>query len=1491
MWGAEVSSPWTVTSFSGSFSNNSTTISGATWTLSDLTVGSNTKGEPNWSISGSKWKFGNSKDQFWSSYTLSTDYFKDYAVTKVEIGCYDNGKTESSVTVMQGSVTIGTQSVSTTTTTNVATLNETKGNGGTLSITFTSTVQASYFTKLTITFENLSSSVPCTVTFNVGDHGTCSTESLTEASAGTGVTLPAVDANDGWHFEGWSKDETPTSANAGAAGATFKPTQSCTVYAYYKVIPATPTFNVDAGEVEKGTTVTLSCTTDGATIKYTTDGNDPTSSSTTYSSAIILNADQTIKAFAIKDGVSSEVATATYTIATHTAQFSINGEIKNANNCYAAKGEAITFPADPKEDGVEFMGWMKGAGIDGTQDDAPTMVDKAAEKMGTDNVTYYAVFAVAEEGGASSYKEVSSVSEGTYVLVSEKTNNKFRYMPNTASAGSNPTLGEGITMSTSDGVTSLTNSITDNMLWDLVSTGSANQYYIRPHGNSTVGLGTTNSTGGNIRISSNYVNTKWTISTSTNYNWQFKNNNTTAMYLAVYADSNWRNYDNASTNQNGKFYLFKEFGGISYTDYCTTVSLDPQPTIVLSETALTEYAGNTNNSISVSVSEPAYTGILEASTDNDVVATASIVDGKVVIEAKEAGSATITITAPAVEGSWRKATATIAVTVKNKLAADLTFAELTQTVSMDAEPFAAYTISSKATDAETVTYSLDIKGDATGTPIASLSMVEGVPTITLSGSKATTDSRTIEVVATTEETHTYAAGEARYQLIVTKRDPQIAWSAASVTLDLNEEGNLPTLANPRNLTITYNSTNKDVADFNEGVLELKKAGTTTIHASIGSSGYYDAKTVSYELTFAPTYTVSFKYIDDTKAAEDLREETTGAGVELPGLTVEEGKLFKGWSTSAEPTSANAGVAGATYKPTANTPLYAYIVDVYAVTFNGTVEYGSFEVKNGNTAIASGDKFEANTTLTVVCTNDDHYHVASVTYNDTEISYENNNYSFTMPAEAVKVAVEFAEDAKYSVNWEVNGIVKSTESLYADQTVTAPAVDAIGGKVFRGWTTEKIEGDIDDEPTYVNVTSKSITDLGISDEITYYAVFATQSGEGNPNILKSVSGTITSGDYYLVDTYDGVDYQGNAAPHFWAMNGGLNASSGTSGGFTAMDISSYAIEENNSLTLDLTDVSESAWPTLYTITISNDGVSISRGEETYYCQGTNVSADLKTAYQSDYYIWSRISEGQGVNANRYSIEVDHGTGERCLLFYDHTASKNNNRTFKNQYRTNRGVGGTKIDEASFGSGYFYFLQAGSASYSGFCTSVTTTPEIGAGNWSTFCRDYDYVVTEGTAYSASFDNGVVTLTPFEEGTVFAAGTGVAIKAQSQYTITPATGDYTTVNETGLFGTIAPTAQEEGYAYYGITTKEINGENVTGFAKASSTLTLPAGKAFLKVAAVGAPARLDMTVLDRPNNPITTGVEQVTLGEGKKMLVRGQLVIIRGSKMYDMNGRLVK
>lgn len=113
-------------------------------------------------------------------------------------------------------------------------------------------------------------------------------------------------------FVGVSNSKTYT-----LVGYPYKTTNTTTfrvTEAYLK--PEAPQFSTTSKDFYEAFNLTLSCTTTGVTMYYTTDGSDPTIESTEYNSStgIIIPAESTtIKAIAMKDGMISDIATATYT--------------------------------------------------------------------------------------------------------------------------------------------------------------------------------------------------------------------------------------------------------------------------------------------------------------------------------------------------------------------------------------------------------------------------------------------------------------------------------------------------------------------------------------------------------------------------------------------------------------------------------------------------------------------------------------------------------------------------------------------------------------------------------------------------------------------------------------------------------------------------------------------------------------------------------------------------------------------------------------------------------------------------------------------------------------------------------------------------------------------------------------------------------------------------------------------------------------------------
>ena len=186
-------------------------------------------------------------------------------------------------------------------------------------------------------------------------------------------------ATDGADIYYTTNGDTPTSASAKyttpivlTEGVTIKAIainggdESEVVSATYSVKATTPSFSVDEGIYNTTQSVSLGCTTDGATIYYTIDGSEPTSSSTVYTTAIDVNATTTIKAIAIKAGLTeSEVASAVYTLKVLAPTFSVpEGDYDDEQNVElscATDGAKIyySFSGTPSSSSTLYSGAIK----------------------------------------------------------------------------------------------------------------------------------------------------------------------------------------------------------------------------------------------------------------------------------------------------------------------------------------------------------------------------------------------------------------------------------------------------------------------------------------------------------------------------------------------------------------------------------------------------------------------------------------------------------------------------------------------------------------------------------------------------------------------------------------------------------------------------------------------------------------------------------------------------------------------------------------------------------------------------------------------------------------------------------------------------------------------------------------------------------------------------------------------------------------------------
>ena len=140
-------------------------------------------------------------------------------------------------------------------------------------------------------------------------------------SSGKGVDISALPA-DGYQFTGWTGDV----VDSGNPVSVVTINDNKIVIANFEIDSPvdTPTLAPEPGIFEEPLDVSLSCTTEGASIFYTTDGTDPDEIFTLYTSPIHLDVTTEIRARAYKTGQEpSEVASGLLTISSQALSISV----------------------------------------------------------------------------------------------------------------------------------------------------------------------------------------------------------------------------------------------------------------------------------------------------------------------------------------------------------------------------------------------------------------------------------------------------------------------------------------------------------------------------------------------------------------------------------------------------------------------------------------------------------------------------------------------------------------------------------------------------------------------------------------------------------------------------------------------------------------------------------------------------------------------------------------------------------------------------------------------------------------------------------------------------------------------------------------------------------------------------------------------------------------------------------------------------------------
>lgn len=431
-------------------------------------------------------------------------------------------------------------------------------------------------------------------------NGANSTWTISAATSGEGTSIPGYSAfvitnvgasNRSFAFRKYNGDElyekfAPYANSASNMGGTN--------YFFYldifvkssEVTPVVslPTFNPVGGDYTTTQNVSISCETDGATIYYTTNGDNPTEESEVYASSIEVSETTTIKAFAKKEGMlNSGIATAIYNIIeTVTVSFYENGSLLETMS--VAKGDEIgELPVATAPDGFSFSGWTENE-ISGNVNMSPAMMTTST--IVNENMSVYAVFSISNNNCVET--ELTSITSTDAVIIAISKEDKYYAMSQMKGSSGQPTAYE---LQVSDN--KVIGAIPDDIKWNIAYNDG--DMIIHPDADEETWLYCTSGSNNNsVRIGSNTDNNIFEIKTiqiEEEIYPDYLYNRTTERFVGAYYDGDvavdWRAYKLTAsgafpTNIKNQTYHFYKTEGTSY--YCTNIDIPQTQTIATNTT-------------------------------------------------------------------------------------------------------------------------------------------------------------------------------------------------------------------------------------------------------------------------------------------------------------------------------------------------------------------------------------------------------------------------------------------------------------------------------------------------------------------------------------------------------------------------------------------------------------------------------------------------------------------------------------------------------------------------------------------------------------------------------------------------------------------------------------------------------------------------------------------------------------------------------------------
>lgn len=768
-------------------------------------------------------------------------------------------------------------------------------------------------------------------------------------------------------------------------------------------------------------------------------------------------------------------------------------------------GGSVTLPERAGCIGYTFKGWTKSWKEEQEvwTTTAPTIIP-AGSYTPTANESLYPVYTKTEGGGTSyQFQKVTALSQikagGTFII----TNGSY-YLPNAQASSSGPVKADMVAVT--NGV--VTGAVTDAMKWTFSAADANGKITIKSAANSNYYLYTTNSNGG-LRVnntSDTWTFEEYTVSKILGFAMKSTSN---SRYCAVYTDgSDWRSYTtknaaNYETNS-GRLDLYKYTEISSNTTYYISVP-DCDPCNALQAPNVTATA--TANSITLS-----WAAVSGATSYNIYNYTTE--------ETDETTNLTYTFNGldPNTEYEWEVEAVSTTCNGKGKKGTTTTLNACEQLgVATDLTVETDYV----HTDGKTYVKFNWTPADNTKNNAASQKLCFGK----VGEAGTCVDDLANNITWTGDE--------------VSKLEPGTYWWSIQALGDgvkycdgdAKEGTNFTIIA--YNIIIDSNiQYGKVTTDLTQAVVDKTVTLTATPDKGYQFSSWIVTRDGGGTVEVTNNkFTMPASNVTVSATFEALPKLTTPTNLSVSDISCSGATLA--WSAVAgaskyELRLTNTSTSNTTTSyPTTNS---AYLTLAAGTTYSWTVQAIGDGLTYNSSEVATGEDFTLHYTITynenggsiveddcgttlpseLPTTTKSHYTFIGW-YMDKEL-----NTPATAGAKLTQNTTLYAkwEEIKFTITWSINENTTNSQELQEGTTITPPAdleaaTYACEDKVFVGWVGASIDGSTNEEPDF-------ITDFGnVKENKTYYAVFATPSGDGF---------TLgQSGDFTIYANVDGTNY--------------------------------------------------------------------------------------------------------------------------------------------------------------------------------------------------------------------------------------------------------------------------------------------------------------------------------------------------------------------------------